>query len=126
MPGSKRAKGPEGAIRVRTVIELTVLFAVAFSVFQVAPIVALRMEFLDKLAVIAHSPVQDSAAVLRRKVLDTAAGLGIVLNSEDLHVRRDRQAGRTIIDVSYQLHIVFFPRYTYVWNVHDHVEALLL
>jgi len=36
--------------------------------FQAAPILALRMAFLDELELIAHSPLEESAAILRQKV----------------------------------------------------------
>ena len=115
-----------GAIRIRNLIELTLVFLVVYVVFQAAPVVILRMNFLNELEVIANSPVQESAAVLRRKVLEAAAGRSIVLLSEDLHVQRDQSAGKTTIDVKYELYVNFFPRFTYVWKVHDQVEALLI
>ena len=54
-----------------------------------------------------------------------AEGRSIVLDAERVHVRRDRSTKRTTIDVSYELFVNFFPRYTYIWRVNDHVEALL-
>ena len=63
------------------------------------------MAFLDELELIAHSPLEESAAILRQKVIEEAEGLGIVQLSEGLYVHRDRQAGKITIDVRYELHI---------------------
>lgn len=114
-----------GAIRARSVIEFALIFLLVYTAFQVAPIVALRVNFLNELEVLANAPVEESAATIRRRVLETAEGYGIALNSERLFVERNREVNKTIIDASYQLHINFYPRFVYVWNVHDRVEALL-
>ena len=117
------SRSQAGAIRVRTMVELTVLFLVAFLVFHAAPAVIARIGFLNELTVIANSPVLEDASVLRQKVLDAAASRSIAVVSENLHVRRDLE--QTIIDVRYELFMNFFSRFTYVWHVEDHVEALL-
>ena len=114
-----------GAIRVRSIVELAVVFLVAYLVFQAAPSVISRINFLNEIEVIANSPVQDHASVLRQKVLAAAASRSIAVISENLHVTRDQERKRTIIDIRYQLFMNFFPRFTYVWDVHDQVEALL-
>ena len=119
------SRSQAGAIRVRTMVELTVLSLVAFLVFHAAPAVILRVSFLNELTVIANSPVLEDASVLRQKVLDAAASRSIAVVSENLHVRRDLEQSKTIIDVRYELFINFSPRFTYVWHVEDHVEALL-
>lgn len=106
-------------------VELSVLALVAYLAFQAAPAVISRVSFLNELTAIANSPVLEDAFVLRRKVLDAAAGRGIVVILENVHVRRDQGQGKTIIDVRYELFLNFFPRFTYVWHVEDHVEALL-
>lgn len=118
-------RSQEGAIRVRTMLELTVLVLIAYLAFQAAPAVISRVSFLNELTAIANSPVLEDASVLRRKVLDAAAGRGIVVILENVQVTRDQEQGKTIIDVRYQLFLNFFPRFTYVWEVEDHVEALL-
>ena len=118
-------RSQEGAIRARTMVELTVLALVAYLAFQAAPAVISRVSFLNELTAIANSPVLEDAFVLRRKILDAAAGRGIVVVLENVHVRRDQGQGKTIIDVRYELFLNFFPRFTYVWHVEDHVEALL-
>lgn len=114
-----------GALRVRTVFELLFIFVLAYVVIQVAPVVALRVNFLNELEVLANAPVEETAGSVRRRVLETAEGYGIALMSEQLHVSRDREQNKTVIDARYQLHINFWPRFTYVWRVHDRVEALL-
>lgn len=115
-----------GAVSVRTIVEFAFIFALAYVVVQVAPVVVLRVKFLNELELLANSPIEESAALVRRKVLGTAEGYGIALISENLHVVRDREARKTTIDVRYQLHFNFWPNVTYVWSVHDRVEALLL
>lgn len=121
-----RGRDESGAVRVRTIFELLFIFVLAYVVVQVAPAIVLRMSFLDELEVAAHSPVEDSAADIRRRVLEVAEGYGIALLSDQLFVDRDRDQNKTIIDAHYQLYINFWPSFTYVWNVHDRVEALLL
>ena len=126
-----RARSPRsierqaGAIRVRTMIELTVLFLGAYLVFQAAPAVIARVRFLNELTVIANSSVLEDASVLRQKVMTAAASHSIAVVWENVHVTRDPEQNKTIIDVRYELFMNFFPRSTYVWHVEDHVEALL-
>jgi hypothetical protein len=114
-----------GEIRVRNLIELAFVFLAMYVIFQVAPVVITRMNFLNELQVIAHSPVEEKAHVLQQKVLRAAEGRTIALNADNIHVLRDQATRKTTIDVSYDLHVNFFPRFTYVWRVRDHVEALL-
>jgi hypothetical protein len=115
-----------GEIRLRTVLEFAFIFVLAYLAVQVAPVVILRMNFLNELQVAANSPVGDSAVDIRRKVLETAEGYGITLLSEQLSVERDRAQKRTVIDATYQLYINFGPtQLTYAWNIHDRVEGLL-
>ena len=122
-----RSTHPEsGEVRARTLVEIALIFIVGYTVFQVAPTVVVRMNFLNELEVIANSPIQDTAGDLRRRVLETAEGYGIVVRSDQLIVERDRSQQRTIIDIRYQLPITFFLRFVYTWNVRDRVEALLL
>ncbi len=114
-----------GAIRMRNLIEFTLIFVLGYIAFQVAPNIALRVNFLSELEVMANAPFEESAATIRRRVLETAEGYGIVLDSERLFVERNRELNKTIIDVTYQLHINFYPSFVYVWNVHDRAEAFL-
>ena len=74
---------------------------------------------------IASSPVYETALDLRQKALQAAQGRSIVIDANRVHVRRNQATQTTTIDVSYELYVNFFPRYTYVWRVNDHVEALL-
>lgn len=122
---SRGASGEAGEIRIRNLVELAIVFLLVATIFQIAPVVITRVNFLTELDVIANSPVQETAPELRQKVLRAAEGRSIALNAESVHVRRDPRLQTTTIDVSYELYLNFFLRYTYVWRVNDHVEALL-
>ena len=114
-----------GEIRIRNLVELVLVFFLVYAIFQFAPAVVIRVNFLNEMAVIANSPVEETALELRQKVLRAAEGRSIVLDAERVHVRRDRSTQKTTIDVRYDLIVNFFPRFTYVWQVNEHVEALL-
>ena len=114
-----------GEIRIRNLIELVFVFFFVYIVFQIAPAVITRVNFLNELQVIANSPVYETALELRQKALQAAHGRSIVIDANRVHVRRNQATQTTTIDVSYELYVNFFPRYTYVWRVNDHVEALL-
>jgi len=115
-----------GEIRVRTVIEVSLVLIVAYMVFQIAPVVAMRINFLNQLEVIANSPIQDTGAELRQQVFDSARDRGLVLRREHIFVQRDRELRKTIIDTTYQLEVPLLFGKSYRWTVKDHVEALLL
>ncbi len=115
-----------GEISVRNLVELAFVFLAMVIIFQIAPVVITRVSFLNELEVIANSPVEEKAFQLRQKVLRAAEGRTIALNADEVHVVRDQANRKTTIDLSYELHLNFFPRFTYVWKVRDHVEALLL
>ncbi len=115
-----------GAIRIRSVFEITVLLVVVYAVFQVAPVVTMRINFLNEIEVIAHSPIQDSGVELKQRVLEAARDRGILLGAGNVFVQRDRARQKTIIDATYQLRVDVFPGVGFDWNVQDHVEALLL
>ena len=123
---SRRRLKEAGEIRIRNLVELVIVFFLIYAIFQIAPAVVTRVNFVNEMAAIANSPVEETALELRQKVLRAAENRSIVLDAERVHVRRDRSTQRTTIDVSYELIVNFFPRYTYVWRVNDHVEALLL
>lgn len=123
--GRRAASHQAGEISVRNLIELVLVFLFVYVAFQIAPAVITRINFLSEIEIIANSPVQESELVLRQKVLRAAEGRSIVLDAERVHVRRNRATRTTTIDVSYELYLNFFPRFTYVWRVSDHVEALL-
>ena len=114
-----------GEIRLRNLIELVFVFFLVYCLFQTAPAVITRVNFLNELQVIANSPVGETALELRQKALRAAEGRSIVIDADRVHIRRNQTTHRTTIDVSYELYVNFFPRYTYVWRVNDHVEALL-
>lgn len=122
---TRGARRDAGEIRVRNIFELLFVFLLVYAAFQIAPVVITRVNFLSEIEVIANSPVEETEAQLRQKVLRAAEGRSIVLDAERVHVRRDRASQTTTIDVSYELYLNFFPRFTYVWRVNDHVEALL-
>ena len=114
-----------GEIRIRNLVELVFVFFLVYCLFQIAPAVITRVNFLNELQVIANSPVGETAFELRQKALRAAEGRSIVIDADRVHIRRDQTTHRTTIDVSYELYVNFFPRYTYVWRVNDHIEALL-
>ncbi|GMR24609.1 MAG: hypothetical protein BMS9Abin37_3179 [Acidobacteriota bacterium] len=114
-----------GEIRVRNLAELLFVFFLVYTIFQAAPAVITRINFLNELHVIANSPVEETALELRQKTLQAAEGRSIVIDADRVHVRRNLETKTTTIDVGYELYVNFFPRYTYVWRVNDHVEALL-
>lgn len=64
-----------GAIRIRNLVEFTLIFVLGYVAFQVAPNVVLRVSFLNELEVMANAPFEESAATIRRRVLETARGL---------------------------------------------------
>ncbi len=115
-----------GGIRLRSLLEFAVLFAVGYIAINVGPAVALRIRFAGELEIVANSPIQDSDAELRQKVIDLAEEHGLTLLADRLHVERDRAAKRTVIEAQYQIHILFWPSFRYVWIVQERVEALLL
>lgn len=114
-----------GEIRIRNLVELVFVFFLVYCIFQVAPAVITRVNYLNELQVIANSPVQETELELRQKALRAAQGRSIVIDADRVHVRRNVATHTTTIDVSYELYVNFFPRYTYVWRVNDHIEALL-
>ena len=124
-PMSRLASQEAGEIRIRNLIELALVFFFVYAVFQIAPAVVTRVNFLNELQVIASSPVYETELELRQKVLEAAGGESIAIDANRVHVRRNQATQTTTIDVSYELYVNFFPRYTYVWRVNDHVEALL-
>lgn len=123
---SRAAGGQSGEIRIRSLLEILLLLVVAYVVVHVAPVIVHRMNFVNALEVAAHAPVEESASVIRRKVLEIAESYSIALRTEHLHVERDRERNRTVIDVTYELYVNFWPSHTYVWTVHDRVEAVTL
>jgi hypothetical protein len=56
----------------------------------------------------------------------TAEGVGITILSDRLHVVRNVDEKKTLITAYYDIHINFWPRFTYVWHIRDQVEAYLL
>ena len=122
---SRSGSQEAGEIRIRNLIELVLVFFFAYTVFQIAPAVITRVNYLNELQVIASSPVYETELELRQKALAAAAGESIAIDANRVHVRRNQATQTTTIDVSYELYVNFFPRYTYVWRVNDHVEALL-
>lgn len=123
---SRTAGAQAGEIRIRSIFEIFLLLAIAYVTVSVAPVIVQRMNFVNALEVAAHAPVEESAAVIRRKALEIAESYSIALRAEHLHVERDRERSRTVIDVTYDLYINFWPAHTYIWTVHDRVEALTL
>jgi hypothetical protein len=48
-----------------------------------------------------------------------------MLLSDNLFVQRNVEQKKTVVTARYDIHINFWPNFTYVWNVEDVVEAYL-
>lgn len=118
-----RVRSERGAIRLRSLLEMGLLALVAYVAFQVGPAVMLRIKFVDEMTVAANSPVDVDAATIKRDLIRTAEGFGLALAGDDLFVIRNRERKRTFVSATYQIHINFWPSYTYVWLVKDEVEG---
>jgi hypothetical protein len=115
-----------GEIRVRTLFEFALIFIIAYGVIQIGPAVKLRIDFVNAMEVAANSPIGKSAGDIKMDLIATAEGLGLTVLSNNLHVARNVDERKTIITAYYQIHINFWPRFTYVWHVRDQVEGYLL
>jgi hypothetical protein len=115
-----------GEIRLRTVLEMLLVAVIAYSAFQVWPAVKLRIDFLNEMETAANAPVEKSGSEIKYDLLKKAEVLGLTLFSDNLHVVRDRDVRKTVITAQYQIHINFWPRFTYVWHVKDQVEGYYL
>jgi hypothetical protein len=114
-----------GEVRPRLLFEVLLLFVIAYSVFQVGPAVKLRIDFLNEMEVGANAPIGETELEIKAGLLKKAELLGITIISDNLFVRRDVEASRTLITAIYQIHIGFWPHYIYVWHVEDRVEGYL-
>ena len=112
-----------GEIRVRSLFEVALLFFVAYAAVQIGPAVVLRVKFVDEMTMAANSPVEINAATIKRNLIGTAEGFGLTLVGDDLYVMRNREMKRTFVSATYEIHINFWPSYTYVWLVKDEVEG---
>jgi hypothetical protein len=115
-----------GEIRIRTLIELGVVFLIAYAIVQIGPAVKLRIDFVNAMEIAANAPIGKTAAQIKMDLIATAEGIGITILSDNLNVVRNVEERRTLITAYYQIHINFWPRFTYVWHVRDQVEAYLL
>ncbi len=114
-----------GEITLRALLEVLLLVVIAYSVFQVAPAVKLRIDFLNEMEVGANAPIDRTEYQIKADLLKAAEVLGITILADNLYVRRDPEQSRTVVTAIYQIHISFWPHYTYVWNVEDRVEGYL-
>ncbi len=114
-----------GAIRLRPLFEVLLLFVIAYSVFQVAPAVKLRIDFLNAMEIGANAPIDNTESQIKADLLKTAEVLGVTILADNLYVRRDPEKSRTVVTAIYQIHINFWPHFTYVWKVEDRAEAYL-
>jgi len=112
-----------GEIHLRFLFEMALVAVVTYVAFQVGPAVMLRIKFVDEMTVAANSPVEVDAATIKRNLLHTAEGHGVTLVGDDLLVIRNQQLKRTLISATYEIHINFWPSYTYVWLVKDDVQG---
>ena len=118
-----RVDSEKGEIRLRSLIEMALLFLVAYSAIQIGPAVLLRIKFVDEMTVAANAPVDIDAATIKSNLIRTAEGFGLALAGDDLLVSRNRERKRTLVSATYEIHINFWPSYTYVWLVRDEVEG---
>lgn len=121
-----RLADERGQIRLRFLLEMALIAAVTYAAFEVGPAVVLRIKFVDEMTVAANSPVEIDATTIKRELLQTAEGYGVTLLAENLRVIRNRELKRTLISATYEIHIHFWPSYTYVWLVKDDVQGYYL
>ena len=117
-------RSDRGEIRLRSLFELALIFAVAYGAIQVGPAVVLRLKFIDEMGAAANSPIGMTADTIHRNLMETADGFGITLLTDDLYVIRNQKMKKTLITATYEIHMNFWPTYTYVWLVRDQVEGL--
>jgi hypothetical protein len=110
-----------GEIRLRSLFEMGLIFLFAYSAVQVGPAVVLRLKFLDEMTVAANSPIEMGAGTIKRELMEKAEGFGLTLLSDNLSVMRNRDMQKTFIVATYEIHISFWPAFTYVWTVRDEV-----
>jgi hypothetical protein len=118
-----KLRSERGEIRLRSLFELALVFAVAYAAIQVGPAVALRLKFVDEMGVAANSPLEMPATEIHSNLMETAEGFGMTLFADDLYVNRNKKMKKTFVSVTYEIHINFWPAYTYVWLVRDEVEG---
>lgn len=114
-----------GEITLRALLEVLLLLVITYSVFQVAPSVKLRIDFLNEMEVGANAPIDRTEYQIKADLLKAAEVLGITILADNLYVRRDPEQSRTVVTAIYEIYINFWPHYTFVWNVEDRVEGYL-
>ncbi len=119
-----KLRSQRGEIRLRSLIELALIFAVAYGAIQVGPAVVLRLKFIDEMGAAANSPIGITSDTIHRNLMETAEGFGITLFADDLYVIRNQEMKKTLITATYEIHMNFWPAYTYVWLVRDEIEGL--
>jgi hypothetical protein len=115
-----------GGFRWRTIVELLMVAAIGYAAFQVGPAVKLRIDFLNAMEAAAHAPIEKSAGAVRAELLAVAEGYGLTIFPDNLYVVRSPEEKKTVITAMYEIHINFWPNFTYVWHVEDQVEGYLL
>jgi hypothetical protein len=115
-----------GEVRLRTLIELLIVFLIVYAAFQIGPAVKLRVDFLNEMELAANSPIHKSEEEIKSELLEVAEGFGLTVFYEDIYVERNLEEKKTVIVTEYEIHINFWPRFTYVWLVEDQVEGYLL
>lgn len=115
-----------GEIRARSIVELLIVAITVYAAFQIGPAVKLRIDFLNAMEVAAHAPIDRPAHQVRAELLEVAEGFGLTIFPDNLYVVRSVEEKKTVITAMYEIHINFWPRYTYVWHVEDQAEGYLL
>lgn len=123
MKGKEAARG---GFRWRTIIELLMVAIIGYAAFQIGPAVKLRIDFLNAMEVAAHTPIEKTAYEIRAELLQVAEGYGLTIYPDNLYVVRSPEEKKTVITAMYEIHINFWPNFTFVWHVEDQVEGYLL
>ena len=122
----KERVAERGEIRTRSIVELLIVAIIGYAAFQIGPAVKLRIDFLNAMEVAAHAPIDRPAHQIRAELLEVAEGFGLTIFPDNLYVVRSVEEKKTVVTAMYEIHINFWPKFTYVWHVEDQAEAYLL
>lgn len=122
----KERVAERGEIRARSIVELLIVAITVYAAFQIGPAVKLRIDFLNAMEVAAHAPIDRPAHQVRAELLEVAEGYGLTIFPDNLYVVRSVEEKKTVITAMYEIHINFWPSFTYVWHVEDQAEGYLL
>ena len=116
-----KLRSERGEFRLRSLFEIALIFLIAYAAIQVGPAVVLRLKFIDEMTVAVNAPIGMTAQTIHNNLMETAEGFGITLLTDDLYVNRSQEMKKTVINATYEIHMNFWPAYTYVWVVRDEI-----